>query len=84
MAIRRVLTFTMSLPAISSSTGGSIHLFSKYFRFAQIWSDLHVNEEEFVCVEIVAHDEERNFNSVIFLGSVNYSSLNKVYSSKVR
>lgn len=59
------------------------NIFFSIDSFDEIWSDMHINEGEIVCVEIVAHDEKRDFNSVIFLGSVNYSSLNTAYSNKV-
>nr|XP_039258134.1 uncharacterized protein KIAA0930 homolog [Styela clava] len=50
--------------------------------FDEIWTDLHLREGEMVCVEIIAHDKNMEFISVIFLGSVNYDALMKVYQKK--
>ena len=41
-----------------------------------------VNENEMVCVELIANDGR--FRKVLFLGSIKYESLKKVYDARVR
>ena len=43
-----------------------------------------LNEGEICCVEVVASDKSRAVNSVIFLGSVSYTALIRVYEKRVR
>ena len=40
-----------------------------------------VNDNEMVCVELVANDGKTN--RVLFLGSIKYESLKKVYDTRV-
>ena len=51
--------------------------------YVQIWTDLLLDEGKMVCVEIVANDKTKAFNSVIFLGSISHSTLIKAYDKKV-
>jgi hypothetical protein len=41
-----------------------------------------VNEGEMVCVELLANDGKKNH--VLFLGSIKYESLKKVYDTRVK
>jgi hypothetical protein len=45
------------------------------------FNDMIVNEGEMVCVELVANDGK--MKRVLFLGSIKYESLKKVYDTRV-
>jgi hypothetical protein len=42
-----------------------------------------VRDGEMVCVELVASDRDRGFQVVLFLGSIRYDALKRVYDSRV-
>ena len=48
-----------------------------------MFNDVIVTEGECVCVELVAHDRYRCSEAVIFLGSIRYDVLKKLYDSRV-
>uniref|UniRef100_A0A915CYF2 Uncharacterized protein n=1 Tax=Ditylenchus dipsaci TaxID=166011 RepID=A0A915CYF2_9BILA len=50
--------------------------------FDQVFSDVIVTEGECVCVELVAHDRYRSTEAVIFLGSIRYDVLKKLYDQR--
>ena len=43
-----------------------------------------VNEGQMVCVELVAKNPVLNDSRVLFLGSIKYEALRKVYDTRVR
>lgn len=43
-----------------------------------------VRDGEMVCVELVASDRDGTVQGVIFLGSIRYDALKKVYDARVR
>lgn len=43
-----------------------------------------VRDGEMVCVELVANDRDGTVQGVIFLGSIRYDALKKVYDARVR
>lgn len=43
-----------------------------------------VRDGEMVCVELVASDRSDNIQAVIFLGSIRYDALKRVYDARVR
>uniref|UniRef100_A0A914YRJ3 Uncharacterized protein n=1 Tax=Panagrolaimus superbus TaxID=310955 RepID=A0A914YRJ3_9BILA len=50
--------------------------------FEQVFNDVIVTEGECVCVELVARDRYRDREAVIFLGSIKYDVLKKLYDSR--
>ncbi|KAI1732098.1 hypothetical protein Ddc_00950 [Ditylenchus destructor] len=50
--------------------------------FDQVFNDVIVQEGECVCVELVCHDRYRSAEAVIFLGSIRYDVLKKLYDSR--
>lgn len=52
--------------------------------FDEVFSDILVRDGEMVCVELVANDRDGSVQGVIFLGSIRYDALKKVYDSRVR
>ena len=42
-----------------------------------------IGEGECICVELIARDRNRNVEAVIFLGSMRYDILKKLYDSRV-
>jgi hypothetical protein len=48
--------------------------------FDDAFAEMIVKENEMVCVELVARDDQ--LRKVLFLGSISYSSLKKVYDSR--
>jgi len=42
-----------------------------------------VRDGEMVCVELVATDRDHGFQAVLFLGSIRYEALKRVYDSRV-
>lgn len=51
--------------------------------FDEVFSDIMVRDGEMVCVELVANDRDGSVQGVIFLGSIRYDALKKVYDSRV-
>lgn len=43
-----------------------------------------VRDGEMVCVELVANDRDGTVQGVIFLGSIRYDALKRVYDARVR
>lgn len=50
--------------------------------FDQVFNDIIVQEGECVCVELVCHDRYRANEAVIFLGSIRYDVLKKLYDTR--
>nr|XP_018909352.1 PREDICTED: uncharacterized protein LOC109038664 isoform X1 [Bemisia tabaci] len=51
--------------------------------FNEVFCDIFVRDGEMVCVELVASDHEGSVQSVIFLGSIRYDALKKVYDARM-
>ncbi|KAK2565641.1 Uncharacterized protein P5673_010783 [Acropora cervicornis] len=51
-------------------------------RISQTFKDFALQENEMVCVELVAKDKTESVEGVIFLGSIRYESLKKVYDGR--
>ena len=49
----------------------------------QAFAEIIVRDSEMVCVELVAQDRHGPFQGVIFLGSIRYDALKKVYDTRV-
>lgn len=49
----------------------------------QAFADIIVRDSEMVVVELIAKDRNGSFQGVIFLGSIRYDSLKKVYDTRV-
>lgn len=49
----------------------------------QVYSEMTVRDGEMVCVELLAQDRDRGFQAVLFLGSIRYDALKRVYDSRV-
>ncbi|CAH3039990.1 unnamed protein product [Pocillopora meandrina] len=50
--------------------------------FEETFRDFALQENEMVCVELVAKDKTESVEGVIFLGSIRYESLKKVYDGR--
>ncbi|KAF4521150.1 hypothetical protein B566_EDAN012916 [Ephemera danica] len=50
--------------------------------FDEVFCDILVRDGEMVCVELVASDRQGGVQSVIFLGSIRYDALKKVYDAR--
>ncbi|GJQ65597.1 hypothetical protein Trydic_g7694 [Trypoxylus dichotomus] len=50
--------------------------------FDEVFQDILVRDGEMVCVELVAADREGTIQGVIFLGSIRYDALKKVYDAR--
>ncbi|KAL3081318.1 hypothetical protein niasHT_039795 [Heterodera trifolii] len=50
--------------------------------FDEVFTDMVVSEGECVCVELVVRDRYRNAEAVIFLGSIRFDVLKKLYDSR--
>lgn len=50
--------------------------------FDEIFKDILVRDGEMVCVELVANDKDGTAQGVIFLGSIRYEALKKVYDAR--
>lgn len=50
--------------------------------FDEVFSDILVRDGEMVCVELVASDKDGSVQGVIFLGSIRYDALKKVYDAR--
>lgn len=54
------------------------------FSFAyQIFADCIVRDSELVCVELIASDKYGDFCGTLFLGSIRYDALKRVYDARV-
>ena len=51
--------------------------------FDEVFCDILVRDGEMVCVELVAADKHNLVQNVIFLGSIRYEALKRVYDSRV-
>lgn len=51
--------------------------------FDEVFCDILVRDGEMVCVELVASDRDGAIQGVIFLGSIRYDALKKVYDARV-
>lgn len=49
----------------------------------KVFEDILVRDGEMVCVELVAADKEGDLQSVIFLGSIHYDAVKRVYDARV-
>ncbi|XP_059154419.1 uncharacterized protein KIAA0930 homolog isoform X2 [Physella acuta] len=50
--------------------------------FEEVFQDMIVRDSESVAVELTANDKQGSFNGVLFLGSVKYDALKRVYDSR--
>jgi hypothetical protein len=50
--------------------------------FDEVFQDILVRDGEMVCVELVAKDHDGSIQGVIFLGSIRYDALKKVYDAR--
>lgn len=50
--------------------------------FDEVFGDIMVRDGEMVCVELVAKDRDGSVQGVIFLGSIRYDALKKVYDAR--
>ncbi|XP_018326364.1 uncharacterized protein KIAA0930 homolog isoform X2 [Agrilus planipennis] len=50
--------------------------------FDEVFCDILVRDGEMVCVELVASDKEGSVQGAIFLGSIRYDALKKVYDAR--
>lgn len=50
--------------------------------FDEVFQDILVRDGEMVCVELVARDKDGSTQGVIFLGSIRYDALKKVYDAR--
>ncbi|KAL5287479.1 KIAA0930 family protein [Megaselia abdita] len=50
--------------------------------FDEVFCDILVRDGEMVCVELVASDKDGSVQGVIFLGSIRYDALKKVYDAR--
>ncbi|CAG9765537.1 unnamed protein product [Ceutorhynchus assimilis] len=50
--------------------------------FDEVFQDILVRDGEMVCVELVASDKHGTVQGVIFLGSIRYDALKKVYDAR--
>ncbi|XP_031631344.1 uncharacterized protein LOC116345799 isoform X1 [Contarinia nasturtii] len=50
--------------------------------FDEVFCDILVRDGEMVCVELVANDRDGAVQGVIFLGSIRYDALKKVYDAR--
>ena len=55
----------------------------KYRLSFQAYEDILVRDGEMVCVELVATNRQGSAQGVLFLGSIRYEALKKVYDSRV-
>ena len=54
------------------------------FPYFQVYKEMPVRDGEMVCVELVASDRDASgFQAEIFLGSIRYDAVKKVYDSRV-
>lgn len=61
----------------------AVQSLNKHFNHFQVFCDIMVRDGEMVCVELVANDRDGTVQGVIFLGSIRYDALKKVYDARV-
>ena len=59
------------------------NIFFSLDNFEEIFEDMIVRDSEMVCVELTAADRRGVPQGVIFLGSIRYEALKKVYDTRV-
>ncbi|XP_050410746.1 uncharacterized protein KIAA0930 homolog [Patella vulgata] len=59
------------------------NIFFTVDNFEEAFQDIIVRDSESVVVELLARDKDGDFENVIFLGSVKYDALKKVYDGKL-
>ncbi|KAK3102251.1 hypothetical protein FSP39_009920 [Pinctada imbricata] len=59
------------------------NIFFTVDNFEEAFTDIVVRDSEMVCVELIASDRSGKIQGVIFLGSIKYEALRKVYDSKL-
>ncbi|XP_033645590.1 uncharacterized protein KIAA0930 homolog isoform X1 [Asterias rubens] len=58
------------------------NIFFMIDNFDEVFGDVMVEEGQLICVEVVAAEKQGHYRSVIFLGSVRYESLRRVYEAR--
>eukprot|EP00106_Octopus_bimaculoides_P017875 XP_014785317.1 PREDICTED: uncharacterized protein KIAA0930 homolog [Octopus bimaculoides] len=58
------------------------NIFFSVDNFEEAFADIIVRDSEIICVELVATDHDGKFQGVIFLGSIKYEALKKVYDAR--
>jgi len=58
------------------------NIFFMIDNFEEAFADQIVRDSEMVCVELVAKDRHGDFQGVIFLGSIRYDALKRVYDTR--
>ncbi|KAI0226623.1 hypothetical protein LSAT2_022912 [Lamellibrachia satsuma] len=58
------------------------NIFFTVDNFEEAFADIVVRDSEMVCVELVAQDRHAAFQGVIFLGSIRYEALKKIYDAR--
>lgn len=58
------------------------NIFYSVDNFEEAFADIIVRDSEIICVELVATDHDGKFQGVIFLGSIKYEALKKVYDAR--
>lgn len=73
----------MRLEKKKNNRSDKLSLFNYEFLYLQVFCDIMVRDGEMVCVELVANDRDGTVQGVIFLGSIRYDALKKVYDARV-
>ncbi|CAG7720490.1 unnamed protein product [Allacma fusca] len=50
--------------------------------FDEVYSEMTIRDGEMVCVELLAAERDGGFQAVLFLGSIRYDALKRVYDSR--
>ncbi|XP_064634809.1 uncharacterized protein KIAA0930 homolog isoform X2 [Lineus longissimus] len=58
------------------------NIFFTVDNFEEIFADCIVRDSEMVCVELIATDKYGEFQGVLFLGSIRYDALKRVYDAR--
>ncbi|KAG1654752.1 hypothetical protein GQR58_024837 [Nymphon striatum] len=58
------------------------NLFFTVDNFDDVFGDIIVRDGEMVCVELLASDKHGSIQSVVFLGSIRYEALKRVYDAR--
>ncbi|GAB1608027.1 uncharacterized protein KIAA0930 homolog [Argonauta hians] len=58
------------------------NIFFSVDNFEEAFADIIVRDSEIICVELMATDHHGKFQGVIFLGSIKYEALKKVYDAR--
>ncbi|XP_023213910.1 uncharacterized protein KIAA0930 homolog [Centruroides sculpturatus] len=59
------------------------NIFFMVDNYDEVFQDIVVRDGEIVCVELLATDREGTLQGVIFLGSIRYEALKRVYDARV-